>query len=82
MKTTELIKRTCPMCGRVIRLKEDETMAAEDILYLIQWKLKKELTASSRSGRLRALIKPSRHCLKQIQELLTSASLLKSLLIL
>lgn len=29
MKTTELIKRTCPMCGRVIGLKEDETMAAE-----------------------------------------------------
>lgn len=29
MKTTELIKRTCPMCGRTTGLKEDETMAAE-----------------------------------------------------
>lgn len=29
MKTTELIKRTCPMCGKVTGLKEDETMAAE-----------------------------------------------------
>ena len=29
MKTVELIKRTCPMCGRVTGLKEDETMAAE-----------------------------------------------------
>lgn len=29
MKTTEFIKRTCPMCGRTTGLKEDETMAAE-----------------------------------------------------
>lgn len=29
MKTTELIKRTCPMCGKVTGLKEDEMMAAE-----------------------------------------------------
>lgn len=29
MKTTELIKRTCPMCDRTTGLKEDETMAAE-----------------------------------------------------
>lgn len=29
MKTIELIKRTCPMCGRTTGLKENSTMAAE-----------------------------------------------------
>lgn len=35
MKTIELIKKTCPMCGGVTKLKENSTMAAEHRHYVL-----------------------------------------------
>lgn len=46
MKTMELIKRTCPMCGGVTRLKENSTMAAEHHHYVLYGgKIQDELTS-------------------------------------